>query len=113
MAELLMGRRLRTNLPQTAAQLEPTLPNSAEVREKERKMRDRMKWNFDKRHRVKKHKQLNPGDIVWIPEHEAGGTVVRESNTRSYVVQTDNGTLRRNRRDLILMPDGTGTPSRG
>ena len=112
-AELLMGRRLRTNLPQTAAQLEPTLPNSAEVREKERKMRDRMKRNFDKRHRVKNLKQLNPGDIVWIPEHEAGGTVVRESNTRSYVVQTDNGTFRRNRRDLILMPDGTGTPSRG
>ena len=48
---------------------------------------------------------LKPGDTVWIPEHEAGGTVVRESNTRSYVVQTDNGTFRRNRRDLILMPN--------
>ena len=37
---------------------------------------------------------------------------MRESNTRSYVVQTDNGTFWRNRRDLILMPSETVTESR-
>ena len=104
-AELLMGRKLRTTLPQTTKQLEPSLPITEKLREKERRIRDRIKRNFDKRHGVKNLKPLSPGDTVWIPEHEAGGTVVRESNTRSYVVQTDNGTFRRNRRDLILMPN--------
>ena len=74
-------------------------------------MRDRMKRNFNKRHGAKNLTPLNPGDLVWIPEHEAGRTVLRESNTRSYVVQTDNGTFRRNQRDLILMPSETVTES--
>ena len=82
-------------------QLEPSLPNTNKLREKEKKIRDRMKQNFDEQHGAKKLTPLSPGDLVWIPEHEAGGTVVRESNTRSYyVVQTDNGTFRRNRRDF-------------
>ena len=112
-AELLMGRKLRTTLPHASKQLEPGLPNTLRLREKERKMRDRMKRNFDKRHGARNLKPLNPGDTVWIPEHKAGGTVVRESDIRSYVVQTDNGTYRRNRRDLILMPEETGTQSNG
>ena len=111
-AEMLMGRKLRTTLPQTAKQLEPSLPNTNKLREKEKKMRDRMKRNFDERHGAKKLTPLSPGDLVWIPEHEAGGTVMRESNTGSYVVQTDNSTFRRNRRDLILMPSEMVTESR-
>ena len=46
-AEMLMGRKLRTTLSQTAKQLEPSLPNTNKLRDKEKKMRDRMKWNFD------------------------------------------------------------------
>ena len=106
-AELLMGRKLRTTLPQTEKQMEPNLPNTEKLREKERKMRDRMKRNFDKRHGARNLKPLTPGDTVWLPENDTGGTVVRESNTRSYVVQTDNGTLRRNRRHLISIPEDT------
>ena len=68
-------------------------------------MRDRMKRNFDKRNGARSLKPLILGDTVCIPEHEAGGTVVIKSDTRSYVVQTNNGTYRRIRRDLIIMPE--------
>ena len=104
-AELLMGRKLRTTLPISKEQLQPSLPNAANLRRKERKMRNRMKRNFDKRHGARNLKPLSPGDTVWIPEREAGGTVEKESSTRSYTVQTEDGTLRRNRRDLILVPN--------
>ena len=76
-----MGCKLRTTLPSTTKQLEPSLPNTTKIREKERKMRARMKKNFDKRHGAKNLKPLSPGDPVWLPEREAGGTVARESNT--------------------------------
>ena len=42
-AELLMGRKLRTTLPQTTKQLEPSLPITDQLREKERRIRDRIK----------------------------------------------------------------------
>ena len=58
-----------------------------------------MKRSFDEARHLK---PLNPGDMVWIPKHEAGGTVVRESNTRSYIAIMVHS---------ILMPDGTGTQS--
>ena len=64
-----------------------------------------MKRNFDRRRSAKNLKPLSSGDTVWIPESEAGGTVERESGTRSCTVRTEDGTLRRNRRDLILMPN--------
>jgi hypothetical protein len=92
-------------------QLQPNLPNVVKLRNKERKMRDGMKRNLDKRHGVKNLKPLSPGDTVWILEREAGGTVEKESNTTSYIVQTEDGTLRRNSRDLILMPNTAGAPS--
>ena len=72
-------------------------------------MRDRMKRNFDERHRAKSLKPLSPGDMVWIREKEAGGTVERETNTRLYTVQTEEGVVRRNHRDLILVPDSGST----
>ena len=68
-------------------------------------MRIRMKRNFDKRHGARNLKLLRPGEMVWIPEREAGETVEKESSIRSYMVQTEDGMFRRNRRDLILMPN--------
>ena len=92
-AELLMGRKLCTTLPISKEQLQPNLPNTEKLRKKEREMRHRMKRNFDRRCSAKNLKPLSPGDTVWIPEREAGGTVERESGTRSYTVQTEDGTL--------------------
>ena len=63
--ELLMGRKIRTTLPMSKKQLQPNLPNIAKLR-KEKKMRDGMKRNFDKRHSVKNLEPLSPRDLVWI-----------------------------------------------
>ena len=103
-AELLMSRKLRTTLPVISEQLEPTLPNAKHVKEKEKQLKQRMKRNFDKRHRAKDLQPLHPGDVVWIPESASGGTVTGEANTRSYTVRTQEGMYRRNRRDLVRMP---------
>ena len=65
-------------------------------------MRDQMKRNFDSHHKAAPLQPLNPGDIVWIPEDDSEGIFVEETSPRSYTVQRQNRTLRRNRRDLIL-----------
>ena len=75
------------------------------VREKERKSKKRNKRNFDSRHKVRDLQPLQPGDTVWIPENKSNGTIIEQSNPRSYTVRVQNGTIRRNRRDLIVLPD--------
>ena len=67
--------------------------------------KQKMKENFDKRHKVVTLPSLKKGDEVWIPEFETSGTVVEETHPRSYRVQTPRGALRRNRRDLISLPN--------
>lgn len=91
-SELLMGRKLRTTLPITS-------DHSAERHTNEKDLRARMKKNFDERHRAKNLPPLRPGDNIWIPGNRSGGIVLEESNPRSYTVQTEQGTFRRNRRD--------------
>ena len=67
--------------------------------------------NFDSCHKAAPLHPLNPGDIVWIPEDDSEGIVVEETSLRSYTVQRQNGTLRRNRQDSILMPNTEGIQS--
>ncbi len=103
-AELLMGRNLRTTIPVVPSKLLPHLPNSSQLREKEKLMRERQQRNFDHHHRATDLKPLQAGGHVWIPDKQAEGTVVEETNPRSYVVKTPSGTYRRNRRHLIPLP---------
>ena len=75
------------------------------MREKERILK---KWNkkiFDNCHKARELQSLQPGDTVWIPENKSNGTVVEQSNTRSYTVRVQDRNICRNRRDLIAMPD--------
>ena len=97
-----MGRRLGTTLPIAPEQLKPSVPKEKVVREKERKSKKRNKRNFDSRHRAR---DLQPGDTVWIPENKSNGTIIEQSNPRSYTVRVQDGTIHRNRRDLIVLPD--------
>ena len=64
-----------------------------------------MKENFDKRHKVITLPSLEKRDEVWIPEFETSGTVIEETHPRSYRVQTPQSVLRRNRRDLVSLPN--------
>ena len=103
-AELLMSRKLRTTIPVISDNLQPKLPNNSELRQKEEKMRQRQKKNFDSRHRAQTLDTLLPGETVWLPDQRTEGTVVRDSAPRSYTVQTSKGQYRRNRRHIIFLP---------
>ena len=72
-AELLMGRRIRTPLPQTDRQLVPKWPYLQEFREKNRLFKEKQKRKFDRRHRVYDQPSLAGqtifvgGSYVWPP----------------------------------------------
>ncbi len=64
--ELLMGRRLRTQLPVHPVNLQPSVTTEDRelVERKEASSRRKQQNNFDKRHRAKDLAQLKPGDAV-------------------------------------------------
>ena len=94
----------------TDSQLLPSVPDREVVRRREERSKQKMKTNFDKRHGVVTLPSLQSGDKVWIPEFETSGTVIEETHPRSYRVQTEKGVLRRNRKDLISLPEGGESP---
>ena len=100
-----MGRKLRTTFPTITEQLLPNIPPKSVIKEKEIKIRDRQQKNFNTHHRASPLKSVNSGDLVYIPENAREGTVVEESSPRSYIVQTPEGTYRRNRRHLVPLPN--------
>ena len=104
-AELLMSRKLRTVVPITREQRRPQVPDIDTLKEREKQLKDRQKRNFDKRHGVRDLPQLIPGDLVWMPDREEEAVVEEEVAPRSYDVSTSGGTLRRNRRNLVQLPD--------
>ena len=105
-AQLLMGRRLRTPVPQLPSLLVPSLPikGTVESRERERRMKDSIIYN--RRHRVRDLPQLSPGQPVWISDTKSEGTVISShSAPRSYVVESPSGAIRRNRHHLLPLPE--------
>ena len=103
-AELLMCRRLRTTLPLAWEQRVPKLPDPTVLSNKNDQIKWRQKKNFDADHGVKMLPTLHPGDTVWISDRRTMGRVVKEIAPRSFVVETQEGNFRRNRRALVLMP---------
>ena len=67
-------------------------------------MRNKQKANYNSRHRARNLEPLLPGETVWLPDRESGGTVVEESSPRSYTIQIPNGQFQRNRRHIIPTP---------
>ena len=67
-------------------QLKPSVLKEKVVREKERKYKKRNKRNFDSHHKARDLQPLQPIDTVWIPENKSNGTIIEQSNPRSYTV---------------------------
>ena len=108
-AELLMGRKIRTTVPTVPSQLQPSWPYLDEFKEKDSALKARQKDNFDKGHCAKELPELDTGNSVWLPERQMEGQVIGSAGTtRSYIVETPKGKLRRNRRHLGLMPVPVG-----
>ena len=100
-AQLLMGCRLKTMLPTTAALLRPQ--GSAEVKNALEKKKKKEKQYYDK-HCGKELPSLHTGDVIRMQKGrkwEPATVLYKHQSPRSYVVETPEGSrYRRNRRQL-------------
>ena len=106
-AELLMGRRLRTCIPQIPEQLIPTWPYLEEFKKLNLKVKKKQKRDFDKRHRSQELDGLPENAKVWVTSedrHVEGRVVQPATSPRSYLVETPSGIVRRNRWHLNVVP---------
>ncbi|XP_020893526.2 uncharacterized protein LOC110232650 [Exaiptasia diaphana] len=74
------------------------------LREKEERGKINMKLNFDTHHSAKPLPVLQQGDQVWIKDRKESATVKDKVHERSYLVETQNSTFRRNRVQLNKLP---------
>ncbi|GFO20443.1 retrovirus-related pol polyprotein from transposon opus [Plakobranchus ocellatus] len=105
-----MGRRLNTKLLSTRTRT--SLPNLPSLLEKEGKYREQQRSGYNKRHSAKQASELQPGDYVFIKDLKRQGSVLtRHQNPRSYIICTDQGTIRRNRSHLVATPASSSSPA--
>ena len=111
-AELLMGRRLRTTVPQTDDQLIPKWPYLPQFKRENQSFKEQQAKNFDLRHRTQELLPIPEDSAVWV-NTEGGpvpGTVTSPASTpRSYIVNTGSGEIRRNRSHLRVIPSSSET----
>ena len=105
-ARLLMGRRLRSNLPVTDAYLKPHVPDQKEMANTWNRRKYNQGRYYNKAAKMTDRPRLQPGDSVYLQQRPKGSwrpaVVVSEASTpRSYMVKTPGGKIyRRNRRML-------------
>ena len=101
-AQMLMGRRLRTFIPVTEDMLRPQLYDPEEVLPKLKERQSKQKVQHDRT--AKKLPPLKEGEVVRLKEGSkwkpARVTEILPS-PRSYMVETEKGVYRRNRRHLL------------
>ena len=103
-SELLMSRKLRTNVPSSRQARKPAVPDKELLITREKEIKRKQKSNFDRRHRARDVSPALQGDLVWIPDRNESGTVRDQVGPRSHRVETPTGEFRRNRRDIIPIP---------
>ena len=107
-AELLMGRRLRSNIPQTIGTLTPQWPHLEDFRVANAELKQKQKSNYDSRHGARPLADIPNDTQVWVTTSgtQAPGQVTAHADTpRSYLVTTPTGVIRRNRTHLTVNPD--------
>lgn len=113
-AELLMGRRLRTDVPQLKKQLVPCWPHVMNFRSLDQKFKASQKRNYDDRHRVRELPSLPDKLPVWVESQgkQVPGQITQQAATpRSYLVETPSGEVRRNRSHLRVRTENTAPDS--
>ena len=108
-AQLLMGRRIRSNLPVSPTLLRPEWPNLQEFCSQDSSYKAKLKKQFDRRHRTRDLPLLDEDTPVFITNGRDSsavpGRVTQRATQRSYIVATPSGTSRRNRSHLNVRPD--------
>ena len=101
-----ISRRTRTPIPTAETLLRPTIMDSEAVQHKLSQERARQKSYAD--HSAVTLPTLTPGDTVRMQTDkgfcDTTATIVGTANPRSYVVQQNGKTYRRNRRHLLHVP---------
>jgi len=101
-AELMLGRNIRTGLPQLVMEKKEVF------RERDKQLKARQKQNFDRRTGAKGMAPLHLRDRVWVKtrnEEGSEGRVVQEAQEPdSYIVERDDKLIRRNRKHLTFLP---------
>ena len=107
-SQLMMGRRIRTTIPTIEKNLQPEWPWQEELRQRDNLLKIREKDHHDHHHGVKELPKLSPGQLVRGKIGEENWsqpmTVLEETAPRSYLVEGPRGTLRRNRKHLMAIP---------
>ena len=104
-AELLMSRKLQTKVPIVPSSLTPATPHFPTVQSRESTQKEAQRQYFNQHNRAKTMPILHPGTPVYIKDLSRHGVVTAQHhNPRSYIIQTDQGQLRRNRSHLIETP---------
>ena len=99
-----MGRRLRTQLPVLAKTLTPRdlKREREEVAKKEEIYGSNQRQSFNQQNRAKELPYLTNGDSVWIRDQDRLGKIQgRTQHPRSFIIEREKGTLRRNRSALV------------
>ena len=108
--QLLMGRRVRSNLPQVKQQLVPQWTYLPRFRHLNNEFKRKQVRVYNRRHRAHPLSTVPDNAEVWIASDnkKTPGTVTRPAGTpTSYWVETPAGHLRRNRRHIIVLPKDT------
>lgn len=109
-AELLMSRKLQTKVPILPKLLKPHTPHSPTFQGKEDVQKIKQRYYYNSRHRARPMSTLHPGSSVYVRDLDRHGIIsAHHHNPRSYLIQTDQGKIRRNRSHLIDIQPGTLT----
>ena len=107
-AQRMLGRRTRTLLPTTENLLKPMNIEVGKDMQTKKFRNDRSAWYYNKK--AKDLEVLQKGDTIRLKPLVAGkkkwvtGTIKNRIDKRSYEVETDTGTLRRNRIHIRRAP---------
>ena len=115
-AELLMGRRIRTDIPQLKKLFVLNWPHVKNFKGLDAKFKAEQKRHYDDRHRVRPLPMLPDGLPVWVDNQgtQVPGEIMQQANApRSYLVETPTGQLRRNRSHIRLKSDNPPDTSSG
>ena len=104
-SELLMGRQLKTDVPQTKDHYIPKWPHIKNLKELHQQYREVQSKHYNRRHRVRTLPSLPEDTAVWVQNgnSQEPGSILHPAGTpRSYIVSMPRGEVRKNRMHLRL-----------
>ena len=120
--ELLMGRQIRTTVPQTKKVLTPNWSYLPQFKQVNAQFKRKRKEDFDRRHCAQEQPEIPDGSevIITTDKEPTDDRVIEPTESpRSYLVKTPSGAVCRNRSHLNIIPNPTsesdpetGTPLR-